>query len=151
MTGFPKMSQIPFYQLVASGVDLASMFKSAVDAFNARNLTSLMDLCDDNVVVVRVGVRDHYCGKNEVSAYFADQFKIKPVFTPTTSDTKISSTGNVAHIIGDAEWTDYDPRDPQSVHVDCTVHYAFHFVNRGNGWLISSLWGASDDLLSSQS
>ncbi len=109
-----KMPRIPFYKLVASGVDLASAFKSTVDAFNARDLTTLMNLCDDDIVVVGVKRQNHYCGKQAVSGFFADQFRAnKPTFTPTTSDTTINPTGTVGHIIGAAEWTDYDPNDPQ--------------------------------------
>jgi ketosteroid isomerase-like protein len=147
MADTPKMPRIPFYKLVASGVDLASAFKSAVDAFNARDLTTLMDLCDDNIVVVGVKRQNHYCGKQAVSGFFADQFRVnKPAFTPTTSDTTINPTGTVGHIIGAADWTDYDPNNPQGAHIDCTIRYAFNFVNRGNGWLISTLWGSSDHL-----
>ncbi len=48
-----KVSPIPFYKLVASNVDLDSIFKSAVDAFNARDATTIINLCDDNVVLLR--------------------------------------------------------------------------------------------------
>jgi ketosteroid isomerase-like protein len=147
MTAFPKTPKIPFYKLVTSGVDLASTFKSAVDAFNARDLTTLMNLCDDNVVVIAIRRQDHYCGKEAVAAYFAEQFRVnKPTCTPTTSDTTINPTGTVGHIIGSAEWTDYDPNDPQGTHVDGDIRYAFNFVNRGTGWLISTLWGSPDHL-----
>jgi ketosteroid isomerase-like protein len=150
MAGTPKMSRIPFYKLVASGVDLASAFKSSVDAFNARDLMTLMNLCDDNIVVVGVKRRNHYCGKQAVSAFFADQFRVyKPSFTPITCDTTINPTCTVGHIIGAAEWTDYDTNDPQRANIDCTIRYAFNFINRGNGWLISTAWG-SPDLLSPQ-
>jgi ketosteroid isomerase-like protein len=145
MAASPKIPRIPFYKLVASGVDLASAFKSAVDAFNARDLATLMNLCDDNIVVVGIQQQDHHCGKQAVSAYFADQFRVnKPTFTPTTSDTTINPTGTVGHIIGAADWTDYDPNDPQGVHIDGTIRYALNFVSRGNGWLISTLWASSD-------
>jgi ketosteroid isomerase-like protein len=147
MAASPKIAKIPFYKLVASGVDLASTFKSAVDAFNARDLTTLMNLCDESIVVVAVKRQDHYSGKQAVSAYFAEQFRVnKPTFTPTTSDTTINPTGTVGHIIGAADWTDYDPNDPQGAHIDGTIRYAFNFVCRGNGWLISTLWGSSDHL-----
>ena len=53
MTDPEKVPAIPFYKLVGSGIDLASAFKSAVDAFNARDLTTLMNLCDEGVVVSR--------------------------------------------------------------------------------------------------
>jgi ketosteroid isomerase-like protein len=141
------MPTIPFYRLVACGVDLASAFKSAVDAFNARDLTTLMNLCDDNVVLMAVERQDFYYGKKAVSAYFAEQFRVnKHTFTPTTSDTAINPTGTVAHIIGAAEWTDYPPNDPEGAHIDCILRYAFNFVSQGNGWLISTLWGSSDHL-----
>jgi ketosteroid isomerase-like protein len=148
MAASPRIPRIPFYKLVASGVDLASTFKSAVDAFNARDLATLMNLCDELIVVVAVKQQDHYCGKPAVAAYFADQFKVnKPTFTPTTCDTTINTTGTVGHIIGAADWTDYDPGDPQGAHIDDTIRYAFNFINRGNGWLISTLWGSSDQLI----
>ena len=141
----PKMPKVPFYKLVASGVDLASAFKSAVDAFNARDLAILMNLCDDNVVVVGVKRQDPHCGRQAVSAYFADQFRVhRPTFTPTTSDTTINPTGTVGHIIGAADWTDYNPNDPQGAHINGIIRFAFNFVSRGNGWLISTLWGSSD-------
>jgi ketosteroid isomerase-like protein len=147
MADSPNMPRIPFYKLVASGVDLSSTFKSAVDAFNAGDLTTLMSLCDEGIVVVGVKRQDHYCGKPAVSAYFADHFRVnKPTFIPTTIDTMINSTGTVGHIIGSADWTDYDPNDPQGVHIDDTIRYAFNFVSRGNGWLISTMWGSSDHL-----
>jgi ketosteroid isomerase-like protein len=137
--------RIPFYKLVASGVDLSSTFKSAVDAFNARDLAILMSLCDEDIVVVALKSQDHYCGKAAVSAYFADQFRVnKPIFIPTTINTTINSRATVGHIIGSADWTDYDPNDPQGMHIDGTVHYAFNFVSRGNRWLISTLWSSSD-------
>ena len=136
------MPRIPFYKLVASGVDLSSTFKSAVDAFNARDLETLMSLCDEGIVVVAVKRQGHYCGKSAVSAYFADQFRVnKPTFIPTTINTTINPTGTIGHIIGSADWTDYDPNDPQGEHIDGTIRYAFNFVSRGNGWLISTLWG----------
>ncbi|HXR25922.1 MAG TPA: nuclear transport factor 2 family protein [Candidatus Binataceae bacterium] len=141
----PKTTNVPFYKLVASSVDLASVFKIAVDAFNARDLTTLMNLCDDNIVVVGVKRQDPYCGKSAVAAYFAEQFRTnKPTFTPTTSATTINSTASVGHIIGAADWTDRDPDDPQGAPLDSTVRYAFNFVSRGNGWLISTLWGSTD-------
>ena len=106
-----------------------------------------MNLCDDNIVVVGVQRQDHHCGKQAVSDYFADQFRInKPTFTPTTSDTTINPTCTVGHIIGAGDWTDYDPNDPQGVHIEGTIRYAFNFVCRGNRWLISTLWGSSDYL-----
>ena len=37
-----NMPRKPLYKLVASGIDLSSTFKSAVDAINARDLTTLM-------------------------------------------------------------------------------------------------------------
>jgi ketosteroid isomerase-like protein len=142
MANSPTIPPIPFYKLVASGVDLASAFKSAVDAFNARDLTNLLNLCDDNVVVVGFKRRDCYCGKKAVSAFFADQFRVnRPTFTPTTSSTTINASGTVGYIIGSAEWVDYDPNDPQGSSLDSTICYAFNFINRGNGWLISTLWG----------
>ena len=145
MTDTLKIPRIPFYKMVASGVDLASTFKSAIDAFNSRDLTNLLNLCDDKIVVVGFRRQECYCGKQAVSAFFADQFRVnKPIFTPTTSDTTINPTGTVGHIIGAADWTDYDPNDPQAAHADCTVRYAFNFLNRGNGWVISTLWGSSD-------
>jgi ketosteroid isomerase-like protein len=145
MADSSKMPRVPFYKLVASSVDLASTFKSAVDAFNARDLANLLTLCDDNIVVVGFKRQECSYGKQAVSAFFAGQFRVnKPTFTPTTTDTTINPTGTVGHIIGAADWTDYDPNDPQGTHIDCTVRYAFNFVNRGNGWLISTLWGSSD-------
>jgi ketosteroid isomerase-like protein len=145
MAEIPKISRIPFYKLVASSVDLASAFKSAVDAFNARDLANLLNLCDDKIVVVGFRRQECYCGKQAVSAFFAEQFSLnRPTFTPTTSDTTINPTGTVGHIIGAADWTDYDPSDPQGANADCTVRYAFNFLNRGNRWLISTLWGSSD-------
>jgi ketosteroid isomerase-like protein len=147
MAASPKTPKVPFYRLVASSVDLASTFKIAVDAFNARDSTTLMTLCDENIVVVGIKRQDCYCGKLAVSAYFAEQFRVnKPTFTPTTSDTTINSTGTVGHIIGSADWTDYDTNDPQGAHIDGVIRYAFNFVSRGNGWLISTLWGSSDHL-----
>ena len=145
MTDSLNMPRVPFYKLVATGVDLSSTFKSAVDAFNARDLKTLMSLCDEGIVVVAVKRQDYHCGKPAVSAYFADQFRVnKPTFTPTTISTTINPTGSVGHIIGSADWTDYDPDDPQGAHIDDTIRYAFNFVCRGNGWLISTLWGSSD-------
>src|SRR5215472_14455469 len=128
MAGTPKMSRIPFYKLVASGVDLASAFKSAVDAFNARDLSTLMKLCDDNIVVASINRQNYHCGKTAVSAYFADQFKAsKPIFTPLTTNTTINPTGTIGHIIGAADWSDFNPTDPQGTHTDCTIWYAFNF------------------------
>src|SRR5215469_5204077 len=103
MADTPKMARIPFYKLVASGVDLASAFKSAVDAFNARHLTTLMNLCDGNVVLVTVKQQKYFCGKQAVSDFLAEQFRVnKPTFTPTTIDTTINPTGTVGHIIDGA-------------------------------------------------
>src|SRR5271163_2666333 len=100
MTDPEKVPGIPFYKLVGSGIDLASVFKSAVDAFNARDLTTLMNLCDDSVVVANIRRQDYYCGKPAVSAYFGDRFRVnKPTFTPTTTDTTMNATGTVGHII----------------------------------------------------
>src|ERR1700694_2171376 len=118
MAASPKIPKVPFYKLVASSVDLASTFKIAVDAFNAQDLTTLMTLCDDNVVVVAVKRQDHYCGKQAVAAFFATKYQAnKPRFTPTTTNTTINPTGTVGHIIGAADWTDYDPYDPQGAHI----------------------------------
>jgi ketosteroid isomerase-like protein len=145
MVDISKTPRIPFYKLVATGVDLASAFKSAVDAFNARDLKTLMSLCDEGIVVVAIKRQGYHCGKPAVSAYFADQFRVnKPTFTPITISTTINPMGTVGHIIGSGEWTEYDPDDPQGAHVDDTIRYAFNFVSRGNGWLISTLWGSSD-------
>lgn len=141
----PKTRKIPFYSLVASSVDLLSAFKIAIDAFNLRDSTTLMNLCDDNIVVVGVERQECYCGKTPVSAYFAKQFRVnKPTLRPTTCDTTINPTGTIGHIIGTADWSDYDPNDAQGAHVDGVIRYAFNFVNRGNGWLISTVWGACD-------
>ena len=143
----PKTTRIPFYKLVASSVDLASAFKIAVDAFNAQDLTTLMTLCDNNVVVVGVHQQDPHCGKEAVAAFFTAQFQInKPRFTPTSTSTTINPDGTVGHIIGTADWTSYDPDNPQGAHLDGTICYAFNFVSRGNGWLISTLWGFADHL-----
>ncbi len=143
-----KVSPIPFYKLVASNVDLDSIFKSAVDAFNARDATTIINLCDDNVVLVAVKLQDHYCGKQKVSDYLDQQFKVnKPTFTPTTIVTTINPTGTVGHIIGTADWSDYDPNDPAGTHIDGSIRYAFNFVNRGPGWRISTLWGSADHLI----
>ncbi|HKD69607.1 MAG TPA: nuclear transport factor 2 family protein [Candidatus Binataceae bacterium] len=139
------MARIPFYKLVASGVDLASAFKSAVDAFNGRDLTTLMNLCDDNVVLVTVKRQMYFCGKQRVSDFLAEQFRMKkPTFLPTTTETTINPSGTIAHIIGAAEWTDYEPNEPQGTRFDGTIRYAFNFINRGNGWLISTAWGSTD-------
>jgi ketosteroid isomerase-like protein len=147
MAASPKAPRIPFYKLVASSVDLASAFKIAVDAFNAQDLATLMTLCDDNVVVAEVHGQDPYCGKAAVAAFFAAQFQAnKPRFTPTTTNTTINPDGTVGHIIGTADWTDRDPDDPQGARLDGTIRYAFNFVSRGNGWLISTLWAAADQV-----
>lgn len=104
-----------------------------------------MNLCDDNIVVVGVKRRNHYCGKQAVSVFFEEQFRLhKPTLIPTASDTTINPTGNVGHIIGAAEWINYDRDNPRGAPMDSTIRYAFNFVNRGNGWLISTLWGSSD-------
>jgi hypothetical protein len=145
MTDPEKVPGIPFYRLVGSGIDLASAFKSAVDAFNARDLTTLMNLCDEGVVVSSTRLRDHHCGKSAVSAYFADRFRInKPTFTPTTTHTTINPGCTVGHIIGAADWTEFDPSDPPGEYVDGILRYAFNFISRGNGWLISTLWTSPD-------
>jgi ketosteroid isomerase-like protein len=142
-----KESRIPFYKLVATGVDLASTFKSAVDAFNGRDLKTLMNLCDDNVVLTEVKQQRHYCGKDAIRAYLDQRFRVnKPTFTPNTTDTTINPAGTVGHIIGTADWTDYDPEDPDGARIDGTIRYAFNFVNRGDGWRISTLWGSADHL-----
>ncbi len=105
MESFRKVSPIPFYKLVASNVDLDSTFKSAVDAFNARDVNTIINLCDDNVVLVAVKLQDHYSGKAAVQAYLQNQFEVnKPTFTPTTIVTTINPTGTVGRIIGTADW-----------------------------------------------
>jgi ketosteroid isomerase-like protein len=143
-----KVSPFPFYKLVASNVDLDSTFKSAVDAFNARDVNTIINLCDDNVVLVAVKRQDHYSGKAAVRAYLQNQFDVnKPTFTPTTINTTINPNGTVGHIIGTADWTDYDPNDPHGAQIDGSIRYAFNFVNRGNGWRISTLWGSADHLI----
>ena len=147
MTASPRLARIPFYQLVATSVDLASAFKSAVDAFNGRDLIRLLSLCDDNVVVVGIKRHDHYCGKEAVAAYLEEQFRVsKPIFTPTTSDTTINPGGTVGHIIGTADWTDYDPQAPQGARVEGVIRYAFNFINPTNEWRISTVWGSPDYL-----
>jgi ketosteroid isomerase-like protein len=144
MADIPKM-RIPFYKLVASGVDLASAFKSAVDAFNGRDLTNLLRLCDENVVVVGFKRQNCYCGKTAVASFFTGHFSVnKSTFTPTTSNTTINPTGTIGHIIGAADWTDYNPHDPQLPNIECIIRYSLNFINRGNGWAISSVWGSFD-------
>jgi ketosteroid isomerase-like protein len=145
MAASPKTPRVPFYKLVASSVDLASAFKIAVDAFNAQDLTTLMTLCDGNVVVAAVHRQDPHCGKQAVAAFFAAQFQVnKPRFTPTSTNTTINPDCTVGHIIGAADWSDLDPDDPKGARIDGTIRYAFNFVSRGNEWLISTLWGSAD-------
>jgi ketosteroid isomerase-like protein len=147
MAAYPKTPRVPFYKLVVSSVDLASAFKVAVDAFNAQDLTTLMTLCDGNVVVAEVKRQDPYCGKQAAAAFFATQFQVnKPRFIPTSTDTTINLDGTVGHIIGTADWSDLDPNDPQGARIDGIIRYAFNFVSRGNGWLISTLWYSTDQL-----
>jgi ketosteroid isomerase-like protein len=147
MSESPKTVRVPFYKLIASGVDLASAFKSAVDAFNGQDLDKLMYLCDDNVVLATVKRQEAYSGKAAVAAYLATRFALrKPRFTPTTTNTTINPGGTVGHILGTADWSDLDPGALDGAQIDGSICYAFNFVSRGNGWLISTLWGSADHL-----
>jgi ketosteroid isomerase-like protein len=142
-----RKKSVPFYQLVASLVDVSSVFKSAVDAFNGQQLDTLMPLFDENVVLVTVKQQDSYCGPAALRAYFASQFVTnKPHFTPTSIHISINHGDTAATISGSADWADHDPSDAQGANIDGTISYTFTFVSRGDGWLISMLWGSADRL-----
>src|ERR1700722_9653905 len=103
MAASPKTSRTPFYQLVASSVDLASVFKIAVDAFNAQDVGTLIALCDGNIVVASLKGQEPYCGKQAVAAFFTTQFQVnKPRFIPASTNTTINRDGTVGHIVGSA-------------------------------------------------
>jgi ketosteroid isomerase-like protein len=142
-----RHKKVPFYQLVASLVDVSSLFKSAVDAFNGQQLDTLMALFDENVVLVTVKNQDSYVGQAAVRTYFAAQFVTnKPHFTPTGIHISINHGGTAATISGSADWADHDADDSLGANIDGTISYTFTFVSRGSGWLISILWGSADRL-----
>jgi ketosteroid isomerase-like protein len=120
--------------------DVVDTFNKAVDAFNKQDKPPVLSgLFDDKVVLVTVGQHDYYTGKANVLTYLQTyQWPVKPTFIPTTVQVSENHAGNVAHIIGTADWQDMDGD------IDGTIRYAFNFVFKNGQWWLSTLWGSSD-------
>jgi len=120
--------------------DVIDTFNKAVDAFNKWDQPPVLSgLLDDNVVLVTVDKHKPYTGKANVLAYLQQyQWPVQPTFTPTTVQVTENHGGNVAHIIGTADWQDTDGN------IDGSIRYAFNFIYKNGKWWLSTMWGSSD-------
>lgn len=123
---------------------ITQVFDDAVTAFNNQDQSkTLSGMLDVNVALFTVNKQIGYVGIPNVMGYLnAKQFPLKSTFTPTTVQVTESQNGKVAHILGTADWKDDDGDK------DGPIRYAFNFVyktvNGKSNWLISTLWGSSD-------
>jgi len=120
--------------------DAVDVFNAAVAAFNKWDDNALGKLLDDNVVLVTVDQHTPYATKQTVLDYLVrNEWPVKPKFTPTTVQVTENKLGDVAHITGTADWEDNDGD------IDGQIRYAFNLIRTGSKWLISTLWGSSDE------
>jgi hypothetical protein len=122
--------------------DAIDTFNAAVVAFNNWDEKAVGKLCDDNVVLVTVAKHTPITSKPNVEQYLkSQQWPVKPKFTPTTVQVIENQLGDSAQIVGTADWEDTDEVND----IDGQIRYAFNFIRKGNKWLISTLWGSSDE------
>jgi hypothetical protein len=134
--------------MVAPTDDVLAAFKRAVDAFNAKDPTTLGQLLDSGVVMRKIHsshVHPVIEGRTDVIQYLSGAWNGSPpvtmVFNPyyNGNQPNVQIQGpnkSVALVTGIACWEDHDGDDP-----DGDLNYNFQLKNNGSAWLVTALSG----------
>jgi ketosteroid isomerase-like protein len=124
---------------MSAETEVQTVFIAAKNAFNEQDTDTLMQYVDQYATVYSVSRQVEYSGYAGVQQYFETEFSYgnKPNFDPTGIPIPtFNETNTTALISGSATWT--SRHSPGGY----PLQYVFTFVNRGDGWLILTMWGS---------
>ena len=129
--------------MAGSIASLVGVFDAVVGAFNSgqpADLQTIADYLHDKAAIFTITKHNDSHLKNNVKIEIQNQFAKHAQFTPITEQVSVGESGQAGNISGIAAWQDDDHN------IDGQIVYSFNFLWDSNkGWLISTLWGSTDE------